>query len=71
MFIVAATFGGPGVSTKAYPEVFTTMPPPVKEKKPGQISQDLIQQFHEEVSFVELNTPIIHCIKQWLNSVFI
>lgn len=39
-----------GESRISHPEVFTTIPPPVTEKKPGQLSQDQIKQYFEDVS---------------------
>lgn len=33
---------------RAYPEVFTTIPPPVTEKKIGQLSAEQIRQFYDE-----------------------
>jgi hypothetical protein len=31
------------------PEIFTTIPPQPKEKKPGQLSKDELQQYFHEV----------------------
>ena len=41
-----------GVTDEAHPELFDTraMLPQPKDKKPGQISDDLIRQYFEEVS---------------------
>ena len=36
----------------AYPEPFNKIPPPVLEKKPGQLSEEQIRQFFEEVSHI-------------------
>ncbi|XP_013416111.1 uncharacterized protein LOC106177776 [Lingula anatina] len=38
----------PANISEAYPELFCTIPPPVKEKKPGQLSDKQIKQFFEE-----------------------
>ena len=43
-----------GATDEAYPELFDTrtMLPQPKDKKPGQISDDLIRKYFEDVSFV-------------------
>ena len=38
-----------GQSTEDYPDVYTKIPPSVQEKKPGQLSQEQINQFFNEV----------------------
>ena len=40
-----------GESVKDYPEAYTKIPAPVKEKKPGQLTQDQINQFFNEVGW--------------------
>lgn len=41
---------------RAYPEPFTVIPPPVKEKKVGQLSAEQIKQFYEDVSATVTST---------------
>ena len=37
---------------RAYPDPFNKVPPPVLEKKPGQLSEEQIRQFFEEVNHI-------------------
>lgn len=39
----------PGFTGKAYPEIFTTVPPQPKQQKPGQLSEEQVKKFFEEV----------------------
>jgi hypothetical protein len=43
----------PGEVGKAFPDVFSlkAMPPQPKEKKPGQLPEEQIRQFFEEVTY--------------------
>ena len=43
-----------GESTVDYPDVYTKIPPPVQEKKPGQLSQEQINQFFDEVRILSI-----------------
>ena len=40
-----------------HPEAFTTGPPPVTEKKPGQLTPEQIKQFYQDVSITGQLTP--------------
>ena len=44
----------PGFTGKAYPEVFNTIPPQPQQQKPGQLSEQQIKKFFEEVCFVHV-----------------
>jgi len=39
----------PGFTGKAYPEVFTKAPPQPQQLKPGQLSEQQVKAFFEEV----------------------
>ena len=43
-------------STVNYPDVYTTMPPPVLHKKVGQLTEDQIKQFFNEVGVYVYST---------------
>jgi len=40
----------PGFTGKAYPEVFNTIPPQPQNLKPGQLSEEEVKKFFDEVS---------------------
>lgn len=40
----------PGESSEAFPGVFCYVPPPPKTRKPGQLKQEQIEQFVQDVS---------------------
>jgi len=39
----------PGFTGKAFPEVFNIAPPQPKQLKPGQLSEQQVKQFFDEV----------------------
>jgi len=39
----------PGFTGKAYPEVFNKAPPQPRQLKPGQLSEQQVKKFFEEV----------------------
>ena len=54
-----------GATDEAHPEIFDTraMLPQPKDKKPGQISDDLIRKYFEDVSSVrKISNYVIRCI---------
>ena len=54
-----------GATDEAHPEIFDTraMLPQRKDKKPGQISDDLIRKYFEDVSSVrKISNYVFRCI---------
>jgi len=44
----------PGFTGKAYPEVFNTVPPQPQQRKPGQLSEEQVKKFFDEVYTVHI-----------------
>ena len=44
----------PGFTGVAYPEVFNTIPPQPQQRKPGQLSDQQIKKFFDEVCSVQV-----------------
>ena len=53
----------PGEVDETYPEVFTKMPPQPKEKKPGQLSEELIKEYFDKVTRFVL--PVLVLLMAW------
>ena len=51
----AAAVRWPAESDEAFPEIFTVMPEQPVQKKPGQLNQQQIRQFFEEVLGIREN----------------